>query len=74
MPKLGGQELIAELRRLRPDLKAMLVSGHIDADPKDITTGPQTKFLYKPVSPQTLTAELRRLLDAVPVASQDSLE
>jgi two-component system cell cycle sensor histidine kinase/response regulator CckA len=74
MPKLGGQELIVELRRLRPDLKAMLVSGHIDADPKDVSTDPQTKFLYKPVPPQTLTAELRRLLDAVPVASQGSLE
>jgi PAS domain S-box-containing protein len=73
MPKLGGQELIAELRQLRPDLKAMLVSGHIDADPKDLSGDPQTKFLYKPVPPETLTAELRRLLD-IPVAPQDGME
>ncbi len=69
MPRLGGQELIAQLRQLRPDLKAMLVSGHIDADPKDLSNDPQTKFLYKPVPPQTLTAELRRLLDTTPATS-----
>lgn len=63
MPRMNGQEVIANLRRLRPDLKAMLVSGHIDADPKDVTGDPHTAFLYKPVPPEILTAELRRLLD-----------
>lgn len=65
MPKMNGQDVIANLRLLRPELKAMLVSGHIDADPKDITGDSRTAFLYKPVPPEILTAELRRLLDDV---------
>jgi len=69
MPKMGGQEVIAHLRRLRPELKALLVSGHIDADPKDLAGDPQTAFLYKPVPPDLLTAELRRLLDGARVHS-----
>ncbi len=63
MPHMSGQDVIANLRTLRPDLKALLVSGHIDADPKDMTGDPHTAFLYKPVPPETLAAELRRLLD-----------
>jgi hypothetical protein len=44
------------------------VSGHIDADPKDLTNDPLTSFLYKPVPPDILTAELRRLLDGAPAS------
>ncbi len=66
MPKMSGQDVIASLRRLRPELKALLVSGHIDADPKGLTCDPRTSFLYKPVPPDILTTELRRLLDGVP--------
>jgi two-component system, cell cycle sensor histidine kinase and response regulator CckA len=64
MPKMSGQDVIASLRRLRPELKALLVSGHIDADPKDVAGDTQTAFLYKPVPPEILAAELRRLLDS----------
>jgi two-component system cell cycle sensor histidine kinase/response regulator CckA len=63
MPKMSGQDVIAGLRRLRPELKALLVSGHIDADPQNVASDTQTAFLYKPVPPDVLTAELRRLLD-----------
>jgi len=68
MPRMNGQDVIARLRRLRPELKALLVSGHIDADPKDLTNDPLTSFLYKPVPPDILTAELRRLLDGTPAS------
>ena len=68
MPKMSGQDVIASLRRLRPELKALLVSGHIDADPKDLGQDPRTSFLYKPVPPDILTAELRRLLDSAPAS------
>lgn len=69
MPKMGGQDVIARLRRLRPELKALLVSGHIDADPKELAGDPRTSFLYKPVPPEVLTAELRRLLDGMPASA-----
>jgi two-component system, cell cycle sensor histidine kinase and response regulator CckA len=68
MPRMSGQDVIAALRALRPGLKALLVSGHIDADPKDIAGDTHTAFLYKPVPPDVLTAELRRLLDGAPAA------
>ncbi len=73
MPKMSGQDVIASLRKLRPELKALLVSGHIDADPKILPGDTQTFFLYKPVSPAVLTTELRRLLDAVPASSEATL-
>jgi nitrogen-specific signal transduction histidine kinase len=73
MPKMSGQDVIASLRSLRPGLKALLVSGHIDADPKILPGDTQTFFLYKPVSPDVLTTELRRLLDAVPATAKPVL-
>ncbi len=68
MPKMSGQDVIASLRQLRPELKALLVSGHIDADPKNLASDSLTAFLYKPVPPDILTAELRRLLDGAPAS------
>jgi PAS domain S-box-containing protein len=64
MPRMSGQEVIASLRQSRPELKAMIVSGHVDADPLATTGNMRTSFLYKPVSPETLASELRRLLDS----------
>ena len=69
MPGMSGQDVIASLRHLRPELKALLVSGHIDADPKGITADPHTAFLYKPVPPDVLATELRRLLDGTSVTA-----
>lgn len=70
MPKMGGQDVIASLRQMRPELKALLVSGHIDADPKELAGDPRTAFLYKPVPPEVLTTELRRLLDGALATAQ----
>jgi two-component system, cell cycle sensor histidine kinase and response regulator CckA len=69
MPRMNGLEVIANLRKKRPDLKAMLVSGHVDADPINMTSDVKVSFLYKPVSPDALATELRRLLDEAPVPS-----
>lgn len=58
MPGIQGPRLIARIRALRPEIPAILVSGTtIDAD-----TDAATVFLTKPISPGTLTRELRRLL------------
>jgi CheY-like chemotaxis protein len=67
MPNMNGQEVIVRLRRQRPDLKAMLVSGHVDAG-QHIANDMLTSFLYKPVTPEILAVELRRLLDGSAVA------
>jgi len=58
MPGMSGQKLIARARALRPNLPAILISGTpIDGFSDDITV-----FLSKPVTPETLTGELQRLL------------
>ncbi len=58
MPGIQGQRLIARIRALRPEIPAILVSGNsVDAE-----TDATTVFLTKPISPGTLTRELRRLL------------
>jgi len=58
MPGMGGQRLIARVRSLKPDLPAIVVSGNLIDGVADDTT----VFLAKPVTPGTLTRELRRLL------------
>jgi two-component system, cell cycle response regulator CpdR len=58
MPGMGGQRLIARVRGLKPDLPAIVVSGNVIEGVGDA----MTLFLCKPVTPGTLTRELRRLL------------
>ena len=58
MPGMGGQRLIARVRALKPNLPAVVVSGNVIESAGDA----RTVFLCKPVTPGTLTRELRRLL------------
>jgi len=58
MPGMGGQRLIARVRSLKPNLPAVVVSGNLIEGVADA----QTVFLTKPVTPGSLTRELRRLL------------
>lgn len=58
MPGMGGQRLIARVRSFKPDLPAIVVSGNLIDGPADA----KTVFLCKPVTPGSLTRELRRLL------------
>lgn len=58
MPGMGGQRLIARVRSLKPNVPAIVVSGNVIDGVGDA----KTLFLAKPVTPGTLTRELRRLL------------
>jgi DNA-binding NtrC family response regulator len=60
MPGMQGPRLIARVRSMRPEMPAILVSGNL----VEAATDPTTVFLSKPISPGTLTRELRRLLRA----------
>jgi two-component system cell cycle sensor histidine kinase/response regulator CckA len=60
MPGGDGTEVVAELRRRRPDLKAMLMSGV--GDPQDEATR-DADFIHKPFRKNELTACVRQLLD-----------
>jgi CheY-like chemotaxis protein len=60
MPGIDGAELIAHIRALRPEMPILVVSGHLENRAPDAATC----YLAKPLSPERLTRELRRALDA----------
>jgi CheY-like chemotaxis protein len=54
MPQLRGDEVIVELRRLRPDVRVVLSSGFIELD--GARTLEHVRFLPKPWTPEALLA------------------
>jgi CheY-like chemotaxis protein len=62
MPKISGQELFRRIASLRPGIKAILMSGYID----DTLLETAVPFLQKPFTSETLTQEVRKVLDAPP--------
>ncbi len=64
MPGESGRALASELRRTRPDLPVLYVSGYAsDALGPGDADGPSTRFLAKPFTPSTLLERVRHLLD-----------
>ncbi|OGU14063.1 MAG: hypothetical protein A2076_12045 [Geobacteraceae bacterium GWC2_53_11] len=64
MPKKNGKQACDEMRRMRPDLQVLFVSGYtrdIFADGKAFDEN--SVFIQKPVAPDVLLAEVRKLLD-----------
>jgi two-component system, cell cycle sensor histidine kinase and response regulator CckA len=60
MPNLNGREAFAEMRRIRPDVKVLLVSGFSEHDTFD---GPSPSgFLQKPFRSEDLSGKLQRIL------------
>ncbi len=63
MPAMSGQELSARLRRLRPDVKVLYVSGYTDdAILQHGTLLPNTSFLQKPFTPMALVARAQEVI------------
>ncbi|MCP4591130.1 MAG: response regulator [bacterium] len=64
MPEVNGRELATELKRQRPDLRVMFMSGYtsdvLDAE-RVSTSG--AAFLQKPFRPHELLHKVRELLD-----------
>lgn len=64
MPKISGPELVDELRKLQPDIKAIFISGNVDNDfIKKHTSFPNTSFLHKPFSYDSIISKVREILD-----------
>jgi signal transduction histidine kinase len=64
MPNMNGVELVAELRKARPEMRAVLMSGYSGAAmtshgqlPTDVA------FLEKPFTPDSVLAKIRSALD-----------
>lgn len=64
MPKMGGRELAAELRKSVPQLKVVFVSGYA-GDPDRQSGLESARFVQKPFSMQYLATTVREALDAV---------
>ncbi len=64
MPKKTGQEAFQEIRKVKPDVKALFMSGYTtDLLQRDWTLEEGMTFLPKPVSPNELARKVRDLLD-----------
>jgi signal transduction histidine kinase len=61
MPGLDGRETLQQIRRIRPDVSAILMSGYT---PADLDDWPSHEFLQKPFTPAALRAIVRRILGA----------
>ena len=64
MPLMSGRELADQLKRLRPGLRTLFMSGYTD----DVIAyrgelGSDAEFLQKPFSPDALAQRIRQVLD-----------
>ncbi len=63
MPIMSGEETLRELRRIRPDVKALLSSGYSEQDATSQLAGEDgVRFLQKPYMPQDLLEKVREAL------------
>ncbi len=64
MPKMSGQELANELRKLQPDIKVLFISGNINNDfIKEQTPDSNVSFLHKPFTYDSIMSKIRKILD-----------
>jgi DNA-binding NtrC family response regulator len=61
MPEMNGAAFVRELRKRHPALPVMVISGLEEAQAE--YTGLDVTFLLKPVPPEQLLANVRRLLE-----------
>lgn len=65
MPEMGGKELIQELRKTNPHLKALAITGYaLTEDPRELRTRGILEVVQKPFEVNTLGEVVRRVLDA----------
>lgn len=64
LPKLSGEDMLAEMRKHRPNQKAILTSGYVDPQEKErISDDVLTQFLQKPYSLNEVLKKTRDFLD-----------
>ena len=63
MPGMSGSEFVRALRKFRPELPVIVISGLEDAEPE--YTGLDVRFLLKPLPPDILLANLQTMLSPV---------
>ena len=64
MPEMGGKELIRELRKAYPHLKAAAMTGYtLEEDLRELKEEGRLEVVYKPLDMNTLARVVRRALD-----------
>jgi DNA-binding NarL/FixJ family response regulator len=64
MPKMSGPELAKRLASARPAMKVLCMSGYTDDSiVRHGVLAAHIAFLQKPITPATLTARVREVLD-----------
>jgi PAS domain S-box-containing protein len=64
MPGMNGRTLAEELRRRRPGIRTLFVSGYADRVDPVYPGGPEEALLQKPFTPPALAKRLREVLDS----------
>lgn len=67
MPDLLGPDLAERIRRVRPEIKVLYMSGFVDHPAVLAQMGQDGAFLQKPFTPSALATKVREALDAPPV-------
>jgi two-component system cell cycle sensor histidine kinase/response regulator CckA len=62
MPKLNGEEAFEEMRRLKPDVKVLLISGFSQPEGPDFSNKSLSGFLQKPFTTEDLNEKLKLLV------------
>ncbi|MBI5237354.1 MAG: GAF domain-containing protein [Deltaproteobacteria bacterium] len=62
MPKKTGPQALADIRRTRPDIKALFLSGYAGDRLEGIEAG-QAELVQKPIAPTELLRKVREVLD-----------
>lgn len=64
LPDTSGQTLLAKIRRLRPEIKVIIMTGHEDVDSyiETIQRG-AIDYMIKPVAPAALISVLKKVLE-----------
>ncbi|GAB4325115.1 MAG: hypothetical protein Kow0059_20990 [Candidatus Sumerlaeia bacterium] len=64
MPKMNGKEAFVRIRKTRPDIRAVFLSGYAPEEvQQQIKLENAARLISKPVSPATLLKEVRNALD-----------
>jgi PAS domain S-box-containing protein len=72
MPRLGGQELAQQLKRLRPRAKVLFTSGYPEHTHLDEHSRSHPPILQKPFALNALACKIREVLDAHELIALDS--
>ncbi len=64
MPKKGGKEAYDAIKKIKPDIKVLFMSGYSeDVVSKKIILDERLNFISKPISPSDFSRKVRDMLD-----------